>query len=160
MELGHPSSSFRCECCLISTDGSISDLNDIELQTSVNGLAILPAGKSRESASELLSSNRVHELFESAHRRDPRRIILMDSSPLLQTTESRVLSAAAGQVILVVCAGITPKDAVLEAISDLDTDKPTNLILNQVRYSRGGNYYHGYYGRYGSAYGNSEDATG
>lgn len=139
-------------------DGSISDLRDIELQTSINGLTFLPAGKSRENVTELLSGDRVQELFDSVHRRDPRRVILMDSSPLLQTTESRVLATAAGQVVLVVRAGITPKDAVLEAVSALDKDKPTNLILNQVRFSSGSNYYHGYHGGYGSAYGDSDDA--
>ena len=139
-------------------NGSVSDLRDIELQTSINGLTVLPAGRSCENATELLSGNRLHELFENIHRRDPRRIILMDSSPLLQTTESRALATVAGQVILVVRAEITPKDAVLEAVTALDTGKPANLILNQVRFSHNGNYYHGYYDGYGSAYGDSDDA--
>ena len=134
-------------------DGSTSDMADIELQTSVDGLTIIPAGKSGENSSELLSSDRMLKMLEDVHRRDPRRIILIDSSPLLLTSESRALASVAGQVALVVRAGITPKGAVSDAIATLDTGKPTNLILNQVRFGGRSSYYSGYYGGYGSAYG-------
>jgi protein-tyrosine kinase len=134
-------------------DGSTSDMADIELQTNVDGLTIVPAGKSGENSSELLSSDRMLKMLEDVHRRDPRRIILIDSSPLLLTSESRAIASVAGQVALVVRAGITPKGAVSDAIATLDTGKPTNLILNQVRFGSRSSYYSGYYGGYGSAYG-------
>ena len=139
-------------------DGSVSELEAIELQTSIDGLTILPAGKSRENGTELLSGDRMHELFESIHRRDPRQVVVVDSSPLLQTTESRALAAIAGQVAVVVRAGITPREAVMDAIATLDTGKPTNLILNQVRFGRRSGYYGGYYSGYGSAYGDNNVA--
>lgn len=137
-------------------DGSVTELGDIELQTSVEGLTILPAGRSREDATELLSSHRMRQLLDLAHRRNPRQVVLIDSSPLLQTTEARALAAVAGQVVLVVHAGITPKDSVLDAIAIVDTDKPTNLVLNQMRFGRGSGYYKSYYGDLGSNYGETD----
>jgi len=136
-------------------DGSISELEDIELQTSIDGLTLLPAGRPRENATEFLSSHRMQELFESVHRRNPRQVVIIDSSPLLQTTESKALAAITGQVAVIVRAGITPKEAVLDAIATLDTGKPINLILNQVRFGRRSNYYSKYYSGYGSAYGDA-----
>lgn len=140
-------------------NGSVSNIGDIELQTSIDRLTLLPAGSSGEHSSELLSSDRMLDLMSSIHRRNPRQIVLIDSSPLLQTSESRAIASIAGQVALVIRAGSTPKGAVSDAIATLDTDKPINLILNQVRFGSRSSYYSGYYGGYGSASGGVSDAT-
>ena len=138
-------------------EGKVSDLNEIVLRTSTDGLTIMPAGKSLEHASELVSGQRMIDLIDEIHRRDPKKVILVDSSPLLQTTESRALAAVCGQIVVVVRAGITPKGAVLDAIDTLDRDKPVNLILNQVKFGRGAGYHNSYYGGgYGSAAGESD----
>lgn len=137
--------------------GQISSPDEVILQTSTPGLAIMPAGRSHEDATELLSGKRLMELINRIHGQDPRRIILIDSSPLMQTTESRSLAAACGQVVMVVRAGITPKRAVLDAVAILESDKPTNLVLNQVRFGHSSGYHSSYYGGgYGGAYGGSD----
>ena len=138
-------------------DGSVSSLDEIELPTNVDGLTILPTGRSRADATELLSGSRMGKFVEQVHRSDPHKIILIDSSPLLQTTESRAMASASGQVVVVVHAGITPKGAVLDAVATLDSDKPINLILNQVRFGGRSSYYSSYYGgAYGQTQGESD----
>jgi Mrp family chromosome partitioning ATPase len=79
---------------------------------------------------------------------DANRIILLDSPPLLLTSESRALAAVVGQVVVVVCAGTTPHQAVLDAVSYIPSDKSVGFILNQtnVRASEGYYYGDGYYG--------------
>jgi protein-tyrosine kinase len=139
-------------------DGSKSDPIEVELPTSVKDLAIVPTGKSRANATELLSGKRMSEFIERVHRRDPHRIILIDSSPILLTTESRALAAIAGQIVLVVRAGATPKAAVLDAADVIDAGKPVNVVLNEVRHSGKSGYYGGYYGGgYGTPYGDTDD---
>ena len=59
-------------------EGHVTDFNDIVLQTSVEGLSIMPAGKSLEHATELLSGRRMVELFDAVYRQDPKKIILID----------------------------------------------------------------------------------
>jgi len=138
-------------------EGHVSDVDEIILDTSIDGLSLLPTGRSLEHATELLAGRRMVELIDAIHRQDPKQIILIDSSPLLQTTESRALAAICGQVIMVVRAGKTPKGAVMDAVSTLDSDKPTNLVLNQVRFGHGASYYSSYYGGgYGSANGETD----
>lgn len=137
-------------------DHSVQSLDDLIIDTSVNGLKILPTGHSRDGATELLSGSRMTRLLHEIHRSHPRQLLIIDSSPLLQTTESRAIAAVAGQIIVVVRAGETPKKAVLDAIATLDTSKPVNLVLNQVRLNPKSSYYGAYYnGGYGSAYGES-----
>jgi Mrp family chromosome partitioning ATPase len=81
---------------------------------------------------------------------DPRRIVLIDSPPLLVTSEAGVLAALAGQVVLVVKASETPQEIVLRAVETLPEDKAVSLVLNQVLSvpERGYGHY-GYYGDYG-----------
>lgn len=137
--------------------GTVNGIEDIELGTSIDGLTIVPAGTSREHATELLSGQRMAEFLEKVHRRNPKQIILIDSPPLLQTTESRALSAIAGQVVLIVRAGTTPKEAVKHAISTIDNDKPVNAVLNQVQFNRGSGYYYGYNRKYGGKSGGEDE---
>jgi protein-tyrosine kinase len=81
----------------------------------------------------------VHHLATS----DPMRIALIDSSPLLLTSESHALSRAVGQVVLVVRAGITPQQAVLNAIEHIVEGVSIGLVLNQSLAAPAG-YYYGY----------------
>ena len=64
--------------------------------------------------------------------RKPRRIVLLDSPPLLVTNEGRALLKIAGQVVLVVRAEVTPRDAVQAAVSLFDPQQAGGVVLNQV----------------------------
>jgi protein-tyrosine kinase len=117
------------------------DADSVILPTDVPGLSILPTGRRSENASELLSSHRMTNTMAALIAEDPNRIVLVDSSPLLLTNESRVLAQVAGQIVVVVRAGITPQQAVLDAIDFLGEDKAISLVLNQSRAATSPNYY-------------------
>jgi len=105
-------------------------------------LSVLAAGKQSENATELLASVRMQELFARMSERDPYRIVLFDSPPLLLTTESLALAQSLGQVVLVVCADKTPQKVVVDALDSLGQAKPVSLVLNQsVRAAHSGYYY-------------------
>jgi receptor protein-tyrosine kinase len=134
------------------------DLLDVEslvLPTDVQGLSLLPAGQCAEAdiATELLASTRMDEVAARICARSAHRIALFDAPPLLVTNEARVLASLMGQILLVVLAGVTPQQAVLEAIRYLDEEKPLGLVLNQSKGHAPGSYY-GYgdygYGDYGA----------
>jgi exopolysaccharide/PEP-CTERM locus tyrosine autokinase len=129
------------------TDPAV-DVESLLLPTDVGSLSMLPAGKLTEGATELLASARMTALVARLLARNANRILLFDSSPLLVSSESRALAAWAGQVVLVVRHGSTPREAVLEAIDELGEHKEISLILNQGRIRSGG-YYYGY-GEYGA----------
>jgi Mrp family chromosome partitioning ATPase len=83
-----------------------------------------------------------------------RRLVLLDSPPLLITNEGRTLAKLAGQVVLVVRSGHTPRQAVADATALFDSQQAGGIILNEVKMARSEGY--GYYG-YGS-YGTDGDA--
>jgi protein-tyrosine kinase len=131
------------------------DTESLIVQTHLRGLSILPAGKRKEATAELLSSNRMRQIVANLSKRNPRRIVLLDSPPLLITNEGRTLVKIAGQIALVVRAGQTPRHAVQDALGLFDPQQAGGIILNQVEVTRLEGYYgygsYGYYGTTGDA---------
>jgi len=128
------------------TDAAV-EAESLLLPTDVGSLSILPAGRTTEGATELLASTRMATIVNQLLVRNPNRIVLFDSPPLLVSSESRALAAIAGQVVLVVRHGATPRDAVRAAIDELGKAKDISLILNQGRVRAGGSYYGGDYAK-------------
>ena len=131
-------------------DGNL-DVADLVLQTNVDKLALLPAGRRHEHATELLASAAMTRLLDQISARFPDRIVIFDSPPLLVTTESRVLASYMGQIVMVVEAGSTPRAAVMEALSTIEGSEVVGMVLNKSSGTEGSGY-GGYYG-YGYGYG-------
>ena len=125
------------------------DIANCTVATDVPGPFVLPAGQYRPSAPELLGSARMQSLF--AEYLDDHRscFVIFDSPPILMTAEARSLLPVAGQVVVVVKAGESQKPLVLDALGAIGNNKPTSLILNQLRAVNEPRY--GYYHPYGPA---------
>lgn len=132
---------------LDALQNSSLDVESLVLPTSVPGLSVLPAGHWSEEATELLASDRMQEVVANIGRRDPNRIVLFDSPPLLLTTESQALAQVVGQIVLVVCANKSPQQVVLDAISHLGENRSISLVLNQSVANRDSSYYYYGYGQ-------------
>jgi protein-tyrosine kinase len=128
------------------------DPESLVVPTNIRGLAILPAGNRVDGMAELISSNRMRSIAMSLCAQNPRRILLLDSPPLLITNEGRSLVRIAGQVVLVVRTGVTPRHAVEAAVELFDPKQAGGVILNQVKVGLTEGYYgYGAYGPYGAA---------
>lgn len=127
--------------------GDVTELADVVVGTDVPGLSLLPAGRADEHASELLASKRMSTLVSQIVQSYPDTIVLFDTSPILETNESQVLSRLAGQVLLVVAANKTPQPAVQEAVELLGEDLIVNVVFNRVSsLFKQKHRYGGYYG--------------
>jgi exopolysaccharide/PEP-CTERM locus tyrosine autokinase len=121
-------------------------VESVLLGTNVDRLSILPAGTQQTHATELLASDGMSRLVEYLAYGDPGRIVLFDTPPLLAASESRVLAAHMGQVIMVIAADDTPQSSVTEALASVENCPVVVTLLNKVSPSDSGNYY----GSYGS----------
>jgi capsular exopolysaccharide synthesis family protein len=124
-----------------------TEAESVIVPTTTRGFSILPAGNPVASTEELLSSNRMRRLMAGLCTRNPRRIVLLDSPPLLVTNEARALLRVAGQVVVVVRAEVTPRGAIEAAIGMLDERQTGGVVLNQVQSKSAEQYYE--YGTYG-----------
>lgn len=136
------------------SDESIN-LDDVVLPTDIPGLSILPAGKRSEHAPELLASQRMEAVTRVLSEAAPERVIVFDSSPLLSTSDAGVLARLVGQIVVIVAAGHTPQQAVMDALDGLDEAKAINLVLNRASSGSGAESY----GYYGYGYGTGKTAV-
>jgi exopolysaccharide/PEP-CTERM locus tyrosine autokinase len=95
-------------------------IDSVVLSTNVDRLSILPAGTPHGQATELLASDAMTRLVERLTARDSRMLVVFDAPPLLAASESRVLAAHMGQVIMVIAADDTPQGTVAEALSTVE----------------------------------------
>ena len=120
------------------------DVESLVHDTDVSGLEILSAGSPPEGAAELVASARMREIAARLSSRNPRRLIVFDSAPVLVSSEARALVAIPGQIVLVARAGHTPRQAVVDALTHIDKGKLRGIVLNDG-YVTGDPGYYGYY---------------
>ena len=117
------------------------DLADTLLKTNIEKLKILPSGKRLRDMTEYLASRKTELVMEELARKYHDRIIIIDSPPLLATTEAAVLQRMAGQIIVVVEAERTKRSDLQTALSLLDEQKKIGLVLNKTTERQETNYY-------------------
>lgn len=127
---------------LLRTPGM--DVESTVIGTDVPQLYVLPAGRQSENATELLASQRMHDVLTQFGRNNASRIIIFDSPPLLLTTESQALAQALGQIVVVVRADFTPQRVLMDALDILGAGKSVSLVLNQSLHSPHSDYHYYY----------------
>jgi protein-tyrosine kinase len=99
------------------------------LSTNIEGLSVLPVGQKREECTELFCSHQFRQVMAKLAA-PANRLIVIDSLPLLQTTEAMALTPYAGTVVVVVRANMTPRSALTAAMEQLDQHPHVLAILN------------------------------
>ena len=79
-----------------------TDVESLVARTDVHGLEVLPAGRFAESSTELIASVRMAQIAVRLTATNPRRLVLIDSGPVLASSDARALMRTPGQIVLVV----------------------------------------------------------
>ncbi|MGP8034299.1 MAG: protein tyrosine kinase [Steroidobacteraceae bacterium] len=95
-------------------------------------LHVLPAGTRAPAgaAHELFAPARVGPLFDSIRAALAEHVVIVDTPPLLVSSDTPVILDVAGQVLLVVRAGNTLQDGAREALDRIHKNLPVGVILN------------------------------
>jgi capsular exopolysaccharide synthesis family protein len=137
-------------------DRTFSDesLNGIIHETAIPGLSVLPAGPSTHAAANLLYSTVFPEMLTLLRKQFD--TVIIDTPPMLQMTDARVVGRLADAVILVTRAGKTTREAAMAAYQRFAEDKTRVLgtILNDWNPKTAPGGYYGYYNGYGHSYKN------
>ncbi len=126
-------------------EGENLSLNDVIWGTDFPNLMILPAGRSHAYSTELLAGRNMRGLLteiEESFESDV--IVILDTPPLLASSEAATLARFVGQIVLVIEAGNTAKDDLCDALAMIDKGKLAGFVLN--KYQQPGNpTAYGYY---------------
>ena len=133
-----------------------TSIADVMLSTNLPNLRLISAGRVHDNANELLASEAMSNLVTELANRFSDRVIIVDTPPLLMTTEAGVLANLMGQIVMVVEAEKTSQEAVTEALQHIGSDKIVSVLLNKSQRHHLRKY--GGYG-YGYGYGNKISAS-
>jgi exopolysaccharide/PEP-CTERM locus tyrosine autokinase len=111
-----------------------ASLQDLLVKTSVDKLSILPGGAFQANPVELIGSNKMKSLVADLKARYADRYIILDSSPLLATTEPSVLNEMVDGILLVIKSGVTPRESIQQALKLLDKKKIIGAVLNNMEF--------------------------
>lgn len=110
--------------------------------TSVPGLQIISAGNISELAAELLAKDRMTRLIEEIGSVYPDCQLIIDSPPVLATSDPLVLAREVGGVIMVIRAGRTRREYLKKAVEILNSPKLMGVVLNGAELGIPSKYYH------------------
>ncbi len=115
-------------------------------------LIVIPAGTPSHQAAELVGSKRMRDLIQMLRDSDEEAFIIIDSPPILATSEPLMLSEWVDGVILVIMADQATRGSIKKAVGSLNPKKIIGIVFNNkgLKPSRGySDYYysHGYYNK-------------
>jgi Mrp family chromosome partitioning ATPase len=113
------------------------DPETLVLDTDVERLSLLPAGRKVRNIPELLASARTDEVLARLREANPRRIIVLDSSPALAASSAAVLAGLSGQTLVVVKADETSESDLKETLDLLSVCDHLSLVLNSTAFQVG-----------------------
>lgn len=136
-DLRHPSQHETMR--INPVDGGLIDLledpehqvADVLYQTGVPRLRLIPAGSSREMASEYFTSFRMGLLLDSLRNRYPDRYIFLDSPPACGAPDARILAGLADVALLVAGYGHDTPAAIAQAAASFDPNKFAGVVFNE-----------------------------
>ncbi|NKB55942.1 MAG: AAA family ATPase [Alphaproteobacteria bacterium] len=125
-------------------------LPDLLIRTNIPNLSILPVGIRNPQAPELLSSQKMATLMADIAARYPDRVIIIDSPPILASSEASVLAMLVGQIVMVVEANKTDSSELQQALKLINTCENINFVINKSGSDSGSSPYgsYSYYDEY------------
>lgn len=133
----------------ILLDPSLDPADVMIRASNLRNFAVIPAGRHDPRTPELFASQRMGKLVDSLASRYPDRVIIIDTPPVLASSEPTVVALHVGQSVVVIEADRTSARAVQSALSLISRCPSINLVLNKTRTALGaeefGNYGYGYY---------------
>ena len=109
-----------------------ANISEIYYNTSIPRLSLIPGNKAYTHPEKILSSKKVQKLLKGIQTKHPAGYIVIDSSPILFSTEPEIFLSSVDSVIMVVRYGKTQRDSLQRALVILDKEKLTGIIFNQV----------------------------
>lgn len=109
-------------------EGAEDDLANVVHKTELDNFTVVPAGRAAANPSRLSRSPRLYEAMSALRMAND--FIVIDMAPVLPVADTRVLAKVIDGVVMVVRAGVTPREIVARAIDAVGADRVLGVVLN------------------------------
>jgi protein-tyrosine kinase len=127
----------------------------IFVQTSIPGLTVVHAGQWLENPMMILHSEKMEQFFQQVKSQSQYSFIILDTSPIILTSEPTALMPYVDATVLVVHAKKTPREMVAQAIEILGEENILGCVFNGITSSDTRNYHYYYRTDYYQSGGNT-----
>jgi len=125
---------------------SESDLANIVYHSEINGLDIIPAGPIKLNPADLIDSKRMKDLLEQLVKEYDH--VILDSIPVMELADARLLSRQVDSVLLVASVGIVHREGLQNSVEELVKvgARVIGVVVNRLDFgSRYGKAHDDYY---------------
>lgn len=105
-------------------------LMDVAVEVADTSLTVIPEGERRLPIAEIFSNSRLCSELDRISERYSDHLVIVDTPPLLATSEASVLADHVDEVVMVVHGTRTMKKTIHAALEMLDCDDRVSLIMN------------------------------
>jgi capsular exopolysaccharide synthesis family protein len=109
-------------------EGGEDDLTNIIQKTELENFTIIPAGRAAANPARMARSPRLAEVMNAL--RLSNEFMVIDMAPVLPVADTRTLAKTLDGVVMVVRAGVTPREIVARAIDSVGSDRVLGVVLN------------------------------
>lgn len=106
------------------------DIARILYPTGIPRLRLIPAGSRRETSSEFFTSFRMRQFLQAIRRRYPDRFIVLDTAPISDSPDARILTELCDFTLMVVPHGKITPGKVEELAMSFNQQKFVGTIIN------------------------------
>ncbi len=106
------------------------DIARILYPTGIPRLRLIPAGSRRETPAEFFTSFRMKQFLQAVRRRYPDRFIVLDTAPISDSPDARILTELCDYAMLVVPHGKISASAAEHAATAFNPDKFVGAVIN------------------------------
>jgi capsular exopolysaccharide synthesis family protein len=117
-------------------------LDEVIYKIGIDGFYFIPVGDIPHNPAELIATDRLKLLFDEIKNKCIDHWLIIDSSPLISTSEPSIISEYVNGSILIIQAEETDKKLVKNALSTIDAGKLLGVVLNRVLYQPKNYYYY------------------
>ena len=116
------------------TDYLLGDVEYAQIftQTHIPGLTVVHAGRRVENPVALVHSEKMGQFFQAVKSETQYNYIILDSTPVMLTSETTGLMQHVDAAVLVVHAKKTPREMVAQAMETLGTENILGCVLNGI----------------------------
>jgi capsular exopolysaccharide synthesis family protein len=116
-------------------------VSEILLNSVAEHLQIIPAGPSTRKSAELIGSKKMSELLMALRQNGDDTYVIIDSPPILSTSDPTLLSKLVDGIVLVVMGNRTSGESIRRAIRSIDREKIIGIVFNQIDIKPSSYYY-------------------
>ena len=129
--------------------GKVKQVSDVLYRCAdVPNLSVIFAGTPRRNSPELISSGQMANLCRELSTRYPDRVIVLDTPPVLASSEPAILATYVHQLIMVVASAQTDRHQLRKSLEAVSACQNVSLLFNKApRWNEAE-----YYGSYGYGY--------